>query len=64
MANQKQQYEDLKSFAAKHCIEIFRQYELAEIDSLRPSVIRAWECGRAISNLSDLMTVLNTDCST
>jgi len=53
MANKKRQLEDLQTFAIMSCIDIFKDYEWKEVcEQCPPSIQKAWEIGKALSNLS------------
>ena len=47
-----QEYDDIKAFAGKYCLDIFHDYTWEEVcEQCPPSVQGAWETGKAIANL-------------
>ena len=51
MVDKVKQVEDLKSFAGKACIDIFNDFDYEEVKSMPPSIIEAWNIGRALCNV-------------
>ncbi|MDY6903703.1 MAG: hypothetical protein SWH61_03365 [Thermodesulfobacteriota bacterium] len=39
-------YEDLKTFAAKRCLDIYNDFDETEIIKQSKSIVLAWEAGR------------------
>lgn len=42
---------DLKSFAARYCLEIYKGWEIEELDDFPDSVKKAWNVGKEIHEL-------------
>jgi len=42
-------YEDLKAFAGKCCLDIFRDFDKDEVSNMPKSIQVSWEIGRQLS---------------